>query len=475
MVVRYKILDTNLFCLDPDALTSFKPKSQEDTTYVVLPFEVLEELDRFRASEGVSTERGRNARATIHKLDDLRYIGSLAKGVPIEPNYIVQVADNTKIGAVMRKHALAPHPDNRILAAALMCRNGTDRQSEDGEKEIELVSNDTGLRVKADALGIEASDWQRIRAVKGDEIYKGYRTIQPVPDATYDTYTRLLTGPVKAEELGIESCFPNEYFRIKAANGDEVLARHKKGNIVPFAVYEKLEGKKKRVLRLLTDAYKYPIMGIHPRNWQQAFALDALLDDEILLVNLIGLPGTGKTLFAMATSLHKSMHAATKESEDLVGLVATCPITPIGKELGYLPGTEEEKMEPWTMKLQDHLHLLRDGQEKIDWEKSVRAGLIDIQPLYRIRGRTIRCRAYLIDDAQNVTPHEAKTMLTRLVGNGKMILTGDPDQIDHPHLTPKTNGILYVSERMKDTDISATVWLDMVERGRLASLAAQRL
>lgn len=434
------ILDTNVLLHDPNSLQSFA-----DNT-VLIPIEVIEEIDRFKRE---SSELGQHARRVSRMLDGYRAAGRLSEGVKL-PNggrlRIFYEAGSNGNGVPAPNHNGAT-VDNRILALALKLKG----QSPDDETV--LVSKDINLRIKADALELQAEDYET------DRVY------------IKDLYTGMVEIPIAADDLaalraeaalklnGGRTYYPNEYCTMVDDTNPKrtILARVAPCGTKVCPVIDAREG----------------IWGIRPRNREQHFAFDALLDDQIKLVTLMGKAGTGKTLMAMAAGLKR-----TVMDREFRRLIVARPTISMGKELGFLPGSLEEKLAPWMQPIHDALEMLSDlnmGHEHRRSGDLMRSGHIVVEALSYIRGRSIANQFMVIDEAQNLTPLEVKTIMTR-VGNGtKIVFTGDPYQIDNPYVDSSSNGFNYLVSRFRDQAIAAHIELQKGERSKLAELAANVL
>jgi len=434
---RCFVLDTNILLHSPNSLFAFHEHD------VVLPIAVLEELDRFKTDTG---ELGRNAREVVRVLDRLRTSGgNLTEGVSL-----------TKAGGSLRidlhAESLADQgldrdtADHRILSVARRL------QREGGN--IVFVSKDISLRLKASALGITAEDFLR-QKVQVDKLHPGWREMLVSSEDIRSFYD---DGELSSEGNG---SYPNEGILLRDKDRPKRTAlgrRSPSGSIRPL------------------ERGTRPCFGLTARNLEQRLALEMLLDHDIQLVALIGKAGTGKTLLALAAGLQMVLN---EKLYDRV-LVAR-PIMPLGKDLGYLPGGVKEKLEPWMKPVFDNLQFLfsqkgRDpGEVKRKSEDLIRTGRLDMEALAYIRGRSIHNHFLIIDECQNLTPHEVKTIISRAGENTKIVLAGDPYQIDNPYLDSESNGLIYVAERMKGLDMVAHVMLSRTERSSLASIAADVL
>jgi len=430
------VLDTNVLLHDPDSIFSFQDNK------VVIPMTVVEELDSFKKA---NDERGRSARLISRKLDALRSKGKLSDGVPTKNGGVIKIEMNRHevelpVGFVEQKS------DNQILSIALGLK-------QKGEKVI-FITKDINLRIKSEILNIETQDYEKSK-VKIDELYAGWREIS-IPAGKIDQF-------YKDEKLVLKQDFyPNEFIVLKDEAGSSKSA------------LTKYSGRKKA----LTPIFHQNSMpwGLKPLNIEQKFAIEVLLCNDINLVTLIGLPGAGKTLLALACGLQK-----TVEEKYFRKLYIARPIIPMGRDIGFLPGTKEEKLGAWMGAINDNFEFLMDKgrndslktEERIDY--LFESGQIEVDSLTYIRGRSLPQQYIIIDDAQNLTPHEIKTITSR-AGNGtKIVLTGDPYQIDNPYLDASSNGLTYLVERFKGQEIFGHVTFSKSERSALAALSSELL
>jgi len=434
------VLDTNVLLHDPFAVFRFQENS------IIIPITVIEEVDRFKKD---MNETGRNARQISRYLDDLRQRGSLSSGVSLDSGGTVRVAlFNEEIRRLIPPELNEQRADNRILAIAL------DAKSKSGKVPVILVTKDTNLRIKADAVGLKAEDYESDK-VSIEELYTGFAQVDVSPETVDRFYGQ---GWAETDE----SLMPNQYVVLKDTGNPSHTALAKyvaaQKRVVPVAKIGK-EG----------------VWSIHPRNREQTCALDALLDDSIKLVTLVGKAGTGKTLLAIAAGLHK-----TAEESMFNRLLVSRPVFPMGKDLGFLPGDIEEKLAPWMQPIFDNVELLLSGHEaekrhSRGYRELMAMGILEIEPLTYIRGRSIPNQFLIVDEAQNLTPHEIKTIVTRAGDGTKVILTGDPYQIDNPYVDSSSNGLTYLVERFKGQEIAAHITMMKGERSALAELAANLL
>jgi PhoH-like ATPase len=434
------VLDTNVLLHDPFAIFRF----QENT--ILIPITVIEEIDRFKKD---MNETGRNARQISRILDDLRKKGSLSSGVSLESKGKLQVALlNEEVLRRIPSGLSEQRGDNRILAVAV------DAKSKSGQIPVILVTKDTNLRIKADAIGLAAEDYESDK-VDISELYSGFMPL----DVSAETVDRFYgQGWVEVDQ----ELLPNQFVLLK----DEANPSH--------TALGKYVAAQRRVVPLIKIG-KEGIWSIHPRNREQACAIDALLDDSVKIVTLVGKAGTGKTLLAIAAGLHK-----TAEESVYNRLLVSRPVFPMGKDLGFLPGDIEEKLAPWMQPIFDNVELLLSGHEaekrhSKGYRELMAMGILEIEPLTYIRGRSIPNQYLIVDEAQNLTPHEIKTIVTRAGEGTKVILTGDPYQIDNPYVDSSSNGLTYLVERFKGQDISAHITMMKGERSALAELAANLL
>jgi len=441
--IKNYVLDTNVLLHDPEAISNFKDN------IVWLPIEVIEEVDKFKRE---TSERGQNARTVSRRLDQLRAQGSLAKGVPLPGGGKLRIVfdpprtTNRVNGQTTVSNGRSSSVDSRILAHALGI------QASHPQTPMVLVTKDINLRLKADLYGVTAEDYESDQ-VNLRDLYTGTFELR-VEEKLWRTFRH-------EQELALPEGtkrHPNQYCTLYCV-GDT-----KRSQLC------KVDASGRNLISLIECQN---VWGIRPRNREQHFALDALLDDRIRLVTLMGKAGTGKTLLALAAGLTK-----TVTEREYRRLVIARPTISMGKELGFLPGSLDEKLSPWMQPVHDALEMLGDLNMGRDLARSsdlLRNGAIMVEALSYIRGRSIAHQFMIVDEAQNLTPLEAKTILTR-VGNGtKIILTGDPYQIDNPYVDVASNGFNYVVSRFRDQALAGHVELAQGERSELAELAANIL
>jgi PhoH-like ATPase len=481
------VLDTNVLLHNPNALFVFQDND------VVIPFAVLEELDKFKSNvDGI----GRNARESIRSLDALRATGSLLAGVPLGNGEPALAAARLYRPTGTLRIIISPQdrpdeikhdtPDNRIIAVANLLKTECG-----GVRQVVFVSKDINARVKAEALGVKAEDFEN-QKVDPEELYTGYRRLtvprefidemfreQMLPVARLEPY---LVATNDAGEPVKRALQPNEFaLLIDDENPSHTGIGRRLGgtdHIVPIG------GSKKTVF------------GIVARNLQQQMALDLLMNNEVKLVTLIGTAGTGKTLLAVAAGMQQVFGSGGARGGRETGreaaegqfdkLLVARPIVPLGRDIGYLPGDKDEKLTAWMQPIFDNLTYLltnraHGSNEPVSHsaemliKKYVADGRLVLEPLTYIRGRSIPHQFMIVDEAQNLSPHEVKTIISRVGEGTKIVLTGDIEQIDNPYLDSSSNGLAYAVDRMKGADMVGHITLERSERSSLASLAAERL
>ncbi len=427
------VIDTNVLLHSHQALFSFKDND------VVIPLGVIEEFDRFK---GFNDERGREARSASRELDALRNKGPLYKGVPLENGGSIQVLiDNEmEIPYGFDKNKV----DNRILACALYLK----KQG----KNVFYISKDINSRIKADALGVPTEDFETNK-IDIDELYLGWEEII-LPAKDIETF--LVNKSLEAPKTGL---FPNEFILLKAAESENKTALAKYcGNLGKLVPLYHVNAKP---------------WGVEPLNLQQKFAIELLLCNDVNLVTLVGRAGTGKTLLALACGLQKTLdeHVFRK-------LLVSRPIMPLGKDIGFLPGSKDEKLSHWMQPIFDNLEFVMDKlyNNSDDVDKKIKflieSQKVQIEAITYIRGRSIPKQFLIVDEAQNLTPHEVKTIISRAGEGTKVVLTGDPYQIDNPYLDSSSNGLNFVIEKFKGQKLFGHIILHKSERSDLSALAS---
>lgn len=439
------VLDTSVLLEDPNSLFSFEDND------VIIPVVVLEEIDH---KKRLGDDIGRNARHVSRILDGLREKGGqLQKGVKLENGGTLKIELNHKHFDEVEEYFREESNDNRILAVALnLLKEETKRE----KKQVVLVSRDVLVRVKANALGISSQDYLSGKIIRNQEMYFGYETLKISPLIIDNFYSEGFIDMSKESFLDYE-LYPNEFFILKDEFGTSKSA---------IGMYNSLTGCLEQF-----QLNEHDVWGIKPRNAQQKMAVKLLLDDSIPLVTITGRAGTGKTLLALAAGLYK-----TEELNKYKKLLVARPIVPMGKELGFLPGDKDEKLRPWIQPIYDNLEFIFSVHNNGDIEDIV-VGMkkLEVEALTFIRGRTIPNQFIIIDEAQNLTKHEVKTIVSRVGEGSKIVLVGDPEQIDHPYLDSTSNGLIYIVEKFKEFSEGAHINLIKGERSKIAQLAADIL
>jgi PhoH-like ATPase len=433
------VIDTNVFLSDFNAVYAFADND------IVVPLKVLEEIDKHKKrQDGV----GVNARQVIRIFDGLREKGQLDKGVKIggrKGTLIVQDFGDFKLPNEMSMQ----DPDNQILATVKNVMIFEASSSGSG-REVYLVSQDINMRVKADALGIPAQDYTTNKIVDmKEEIYTGF-TSHLVDDAMIDRFYGGERMMLDEKDIKLQ---PNQYVML-VSNANEKKTALCKFRNYNFALQKVRE-------------FKEGVWGIKAKNKEQHFAFDMLMDENIKIVSLVGLAGCGKTLIALAAALEQTIG----EEEIYKKIIVSRPVQPMGRDIGFLPGTLEEKMAPWVAPIKDNLEFLM-GDDKEHLAMLQEKGKIEVEAITFIRGRSIANAFIIIDEAQNLTMHELKTIITRVGEGTKIILTGDVEQIDSAFLDATNNGLTYAVEKFKPYELTGHITLNKGERSAVASLAA---
>jgi PhoH-like ATPase len=450
---KHFVLDTNVLLHNPNAIFMFEDNE------VIIPFDVIEELDTFKAG---SDELGRNARTVIRHLDALRGRGNLSEGVDVLQTggrVRVILEEDQQLATGLTQNT----PDNRIISCALMIQ----RQS---PRKVFFITKDINARLKSDALGLAAEDFQA-QKVDVDHLYTGWREVgvnSPMIDRLYSQKQLKLSE----DDLGGNELNANEYVLLKDVTdpAHTAITRYRAdlGAIVPVR------------------SRRGPVFGVIPRNLEQTMALDLLLDDSVKLVSLIGAAGTGKTLLALAAGLAKVLN-----EQIYTKMLCARPIMPLGRDIGYLPGDKDQKLTAWMQPIFDNMTYLLsnrltggDVEHKSHTPPSsveqriqqlIDTGQVVLEPLTYIRGRSIPHQFMIVDESQNLTPHEVKTIASRVGDGTKLILTGDSTQIDNPYLDSSSNGLSYLVERLKGKGLVGHMTLGKSERSELASLVTEEL
>ena len=433
------VLDTNVLLHDPHAIRKFEDND------LILPIYVIEEIDQFKRE---SNERGRNARAVTRLLDALREQGgSLAQGVPVGDGGTLRVFVPDKRPEL----AIALNPssgDHAILSTALLLRDATP------DKPTIFVTMDVNLRIQADALGLVVEAYEN-QAVDAERLETGIVELAVSAPDFDKFFAEGAMAPPPGERL---------YANVSVMLRDDAAR--------PRTALGRYHADKGEIRALKTP--REPVVGLKPRNREQAFALDLLLDDSVRLVTLIGKAGTGKTLLALAAGVKRTI-----EDGAFSRLLVSRPVMPLGRDIGFLPGDLDQKLNPWMQPIYDNLEFLlvaggkRKGMRGFD--DPFASGLLQVEPLTYIRGRSLPGQYVIVDEAQNLTPHEVKTVITRCGEGTKIVLTGDPFQIDNPYVDASTNGLSFCSDRLRGESLVGHIVLSKGERSELANIAANKL
>jgi PhoH-like ATPase len=430
------VVDTNVILFDALALLKF---GEAD---IHIPISVIEEVDRFKRDQG---ENGRNARQFSRFIDVMRSKGSLAQGVQLDNSEAYVYVNSDIMMASLPQELDLAKADNRILMTAIGL------QKQHPRNPVELITKDINLRIKADVYGIPARDFEPNTNTQ-ENLYEGYQEVELTP-AQIDQFYH-------AKKL--------EYKDLKLLANQYVIMKDKSNP--NHSAIGRFSFQDQALVPL--NSPDHSIWGIHGRNVEQSFALDCLLNDEILFVSLVGKAGTGKTMLAIAAGLHKTL-----EESRFQRLLVSRPIFPMGRDIGYLPGDIEQKLNPWMQPIFDNVEFLMGADKKAAGraQELINQGMLNIEPLTYIRGRSIPKQYLIVDEAQNLTPHEIKTIVTRAGRGTKVVLTGDIYQIDNPYVDSANSGLTYAVERFKGHPIAAHVTLTKGERSELAELAANIL
>jgi PhoH-like ATPase len=439
IIKKAVVLDTNVILFDAQAIFKFKESA------IHIPISVIEEVDRFKRDMG---ENGRNDRQVSRYIDELRSKGPLSKGVEVngKNNSTVTINATWSLADLPKELNQMTDYDTRSLGAALNIQKANEKIP------VQLISKDINLRIRADVFGIKAKDYEP-DSVAFEEMYTGLKELELEPK-DIDHYYNEKFLPV-ADDLKL---YANQYCLLK----DKANSNH--------TAIGRYSEPRKGIIPLISVSDS--IWGIQPRNVEQSFAMDCLLNDEILFVSLVGKAGTGKTLLALAAGLYKTL-----DEGKFLRLLVSRPIFPMGRDIGYLPGDVEQKLNPWMQPIFDNVEFLMGADKKASGrvQELINQGMLNIEPLTYIRGRSIPNQYLIVDEAQNLSPHEIKTIVTRAGRGTKVILTGDCYQIDNPYVDSANSGLTYAVERFKGQGIAAHITLNKGERSELAELAANVL
>ena len=447
MAKKNLIIDTNVFLSDSECFEKFENND------LFVPIKVLEELDKHKTRQD---SVGFHARQSIRKLDSLRSSGSLSTGVKLGKGLgtLRFVKAEESFLGMLPKGLSHKSSDNLILAAALAIKE------EQPKRKCIVVSQDVNMRVIADAIGLLTEDYVSSSVVKSrDVIYEGFEKFL-VDDFMIDEF--YAGDPVwlhheDAAEQGI-TLYPNQFVMLVSVENE------KKTAIARFTEWMK-------PLKPLVKREDNLSWGVSPRNKEQKCGMDLLMDNDIPFVSLIGRAGSGKTLMAMAAGLEQVLGL---EKGRYKKIIVSRPVQPLGKDIGFLPGTMEEKMAPWMKPIFDNMQYIM-GSDKSMLEIYLQKGLIEIDAITYIRGRSISDAYVIIDEAQNLTAHEVKTIITRIGENTKIVLTGDIEQIDNVYTNETSNGLTYAIEKFKESNLSGHITFKKGERSKLATEASKLL
>ena len=437
------VLDTNILLHDPRAIFRFEDNN------VIIPIFCIEEVDQFKR-EG--SERGRNARTIARLLDELREKGgSLSTGVKLESGGTLRVA-------VPASRPELPSAIDKAAMDAAILQTAFDIRESDGGAPTIFVTMDTNLRIRADALGMVSETYENMR-VEAERLESGIHELEVdggEVDAFFSEGRLAIKNTIDSEQRPLT---PNVcvLLRDKANASHTALGRY--------------DAMRREVMALRVP--REGVMNVRPRNKEQSYALDLLLDENIRLVTLIGKAGTGKTLLALAAGLKK-----TVEDGIYTRMLVSRPVMPLGRDIGFLPGDVDEKLNPWMQPIFDNLEFLfssgtRKGPRA--YAELLDSGQIQVEPLTYIRGRSLPAQYMIVDEAQNLTPHEIKTIITRSGDGTKIVLTGDPGQIDNPYVDSASNGLTIAADKFRGEKVAAHIVLSKGERSDLAELAANLL
>ena len=432
------VLDTSVYLTNADSIFAFKHND------IIVPLKVFEEIDKHKKRQDAV---GSQARRIIRIFDELREVGSIRDGVPLcDGCGTVKAASSSNLEKAGLPADLDLNiPDHMIIATALKVKKNNPK------KKVILVSRDINMRVIADAVGLPAEDFFNHQVVgNSEEIFTGTQELI-IDDEMIDAFYNDEEVIVGGEEL-----YPNQYLMLTSGSNP------KKTALARYA------GHKQPLEKLLVDSSG--IWGIHPRNREQTYLMDMLMNPDIQVVSAIGKAGSGKTICAIAAGLQQTLDNDSRYTR----LIVSRPVQPLGKDIGYLPGTMEDKMSPWLMPIQDNLQFLM-GNDKVTMGMYMDKGVVEIEAITYIRGRSIANAYIIIDEAQNLTIHELKTIITRVGEGTKIILTGDVEQIDNVYIDATTNGLTHAVEKFKNFSLAGHITLMKGERSEVATFAAQNL
>jgi len=444
MAKRNYVLDTSVYLTDAESIFKF------DNHDIFVPLKVLEEIDKHKKRQD---SVGANSRRIIRTLDELRAKGCLQKGVRLAKGKgILKVMSFASLNKTVFPSDLDIRiPDHVIICTAKVIQN------EFQNRKTIVVSRDINMRVICDSLGLPAEDYRNEMVVtSSEELYQGF-TEHLVDDALIDRFYANEDIHIEEEDIG-HSLQPNQYLMMISNSNP------KKSALARF------QAPHKPLKKIIHE--KIPDWNISSRNKEQAFAIDMLMNPKVKIVSLVGRAGSGKTLCAIAAGLQQTIGLSS--DNPYTRLIVSRPIQPLGKDIGYLPGTMHEKMMPWLMPIQDNLQFLL-GNDKAALSLYIQQGKIEVEALTYIRGRSISNAFIIIDEAQNLTMHEVKTIITRIGEGTKIVLTGDIEQIDNIYVNETSNGLAHAVEKFKFSHLAGHVTFKKGERSEVATLASKVL
>lgn len=441
------VFDTNVILSVPNSIFSFK------NAEIYIPFTVIEEIDEFKKDMSAV---GFSAREFGRKIDEIRNTGNLISGVVLPNGSILKIVNFSQQEFLSYNCLLdLKNNDNKILLTTEIIKE------KNPDKEVILISRDINVRIKADILGIKSENYT-LDSVNISEIPKGWREISVKNNVVDDVFANKFYP--YGEDIEIENIYPNEYFLFKNKdnNQQQAIVRYDKeeNGFFPLKNYKS-------------------ICGIKPKSIEQKIAIDMLIEPKIKLVSLIGRSGSGKTLLSLACGVNEVFEMGTYDK-----LIVSRPVIPLknSNDIGYLPGTIEEKMRPWLAPIYDNLEYifmvsnLSFGKQNFKTvDELMESKIIDIQVITFIRGRSIPNQFVIFDEIQNCSPHEIKTIITRMGENTKIVLCGDIEQIDSPYLSIENNALVYATQRLMNSELTSHLFLERCERSKLADLASKIL
>jgi len=441
MAKKKYVIDTSVYLTEHQSINEFGIHD------IIVPLKVLEEIDNHKKRQDTV---GANARGIIRTLDTLRERGNLHKGVRLAKGHGIVSVKGYEAGHLPPD--LNPEQADHIIIATAL----TEKANNPNRKVI-VVTRDINMRVICDSLGLLCEDYNPTQLVTSpDRIYSGFAEIL-VDDHLVDSFYN--KEPVYLDEKQYKKLYPNQFVMLISEANEKKTALSKYIN-------------SNTKLQEVVQYKKNSVWGVRSRNKEQLFALNLLMDPDIPIVSLVGKAGSGKTLLATAAGLQQVMEQDNEPTYKR--LIISRPVQPLGNDIGFLPGTMQEKMAPWLMPIQDNLQFLM-GDDKSTLEMYVDKGIIEIEALTYIRGRSISNAFIIIDEAQNLTTHEIKTIITRVGEGTKIVFTGDIDQIDNVYVDATTNGLTYAIEKIKNYDVSGHITLQKGERSKVATLCANIL